>query len=154
VEDVLQESMVVVLRVLRNPPPDQRFQPAQGYFRRWLAGVVHNKCREAFRRRSQVRGSAGAASLDESTASDHTSRWGHQLMAKDPFAELIRNLSLRDAIQLAWPKLDAREKAVMSGILDSSTPQTIAKGLNLSVENYYVIKHRVLSQIRLLLADD
>jgi hypothetical protein len=53
-----------------------------------------------------------------------------------------------------WPRLEDREKAVMSGILEGDSPQSIAKALNLSVQNYYVIKHRVLSQIRSLLAEE
>lgn len=45
-EDVLQETMMVLLREL----PDFHYEPARGKFRNYLLTILHNRCRAALRR--------------------------------------------------------------------------------------------------------
>jgi RNA polymerase sigma factor (sigma-70 family) len=147
VEDVLQETMMVVVRGFRGAQPGSHYDPAKGRFRWWLGGVVRNKCQEAFRRRPTI-ARAQVCSLD-ATATEGEIPLDEKLACpQDAFNELLRSISLREAVQRVWPRLTAREQSVLTHLLEGWPAETIAESLQIRVNNLYVIKHRVLSQIQ------
>lgn len=143
-EEVLQETMVVLMRVL----PGFVYDPGKGRFRNFLLTIVHRKCLAVMRRAVRtsevtwVDGASGAGGQlrGDSTTADQEAlvRWRDSLVE-----EAIRRLE-------SDPRLAENTFAVFKAYVLQQQPATeVARRFGLKENAVYQIRNRLLRRLKL-----
>ena len=149
--DVLQETMIVILRKL----PDFTYDRERGRFRNWLMTIASNKVREA-RRRAKV---DRMVSLDEPRESDHllADRLpAHTESAADIIERDWRHTLLESALRkiLEDPRTSQASIAVFRQVaLENMPASEVARLHGMTENNVYQIKNRLMTRLKAVIAD-
>ncbi len=149
-QDVLQETMVTLMRVL----PRFTYDAERGKFRNFLLTIVHRKTLSAHRRSSR----RAERSLDAPSGSDDDGPSLLDGMMDDrvmhPSEVMERNwqASLFDeAVQsvLGDPTLDPKTAAVFKAYFVETQPaDAVAKAFGIAKNNVYQIRNRLLNKVK------
>lgn len=141
-EDVVQEVMAAAVRAM----PTFEYRRRQGSFRGWMGTLVRHKVIDRMRRRrARV---PDAASQDRETPWEdvpdsrqdaHGDRWERE------WEQALLSLAMeRASADLAPDRWEAFRRMA----LEEESPASVARDCGLSVNALYVLKHRILEQIR------
>jgi RNA polymerase sigma-70 factor (ECF subfamily) len=134
--DVSQEVMLRVSKALRR----FEYNPERGSFRHWLGRVTRNEVSRFFRTRGRIRESAsgleGAVELDGVAGEDE---WN------DHFQSALLEAAIRRIESTFEPQPWSAFLAVW---VDDLSPNQAAQKLDMSIDNVYVAKSRVLKRLR------
>lgn len=144
-EDVLQETMIVLLRLL----PDFRYDPGRGLFRSFLLSIVHQRILAATRRMSARREVPLSASPEGADRLANFPAPG--AVAPGHALDLLWTASLRDE---AWRRLssdgvfDGRTVAVYEAyVVQKGKADEIARRFDMKPNAVHQVKNRVEQRI-------
>lgn len=140
--DVTQEVLVRVAKAVRS----FEYDPSKGLFRDWLARIVINEIRRFGKKRSDSM--EAAESLGQEDAGQLESVWNerfHQHIFSEALIRCQPHFS-----EETW-------KMFQRSWIDKLEPEQVARELQISVDQIYVARSRVLKRLRsevAVLADD
>jgi len=155
-EDVLQETMMALMRIL----PDFIYDPEKGKFRNFLLTIVHRKALAAIRRgqkKDPISMAPNDIALERavSKASDQEMSAAAPLPAEerdDIWQESLMEQAMRLLMQ--DPKIQKQTLDIfMDYVVNNMTPAQVAEKYDIKENAVYQIKNRLVSQLRKIAGD-
>ena len=140
-EDVVQETMCEAMKHMPNFNYDRNL----GTFRGWLLTMVRWRIIAQFRKRSPVKNTSAAACLDNSEDLEN-------LPANEEFQALWDQQWEQTILEAAigrTRRMDPHKFQIFDLLVNQKLPpDAVAKKFGVTVNQVYIIKHRVMQQIK------
>lgn len=147
-EDVLQETMVVLMRVM----PRFKYDSERGRFRGYLRTVVKRLCFRVRARMAPERDAVNFDALPEAGRADPALSAVEELERRDENGDLWEQSLFNAALKIVLddPRLDRRTRLVFwACVVENRDVILVAKEQQLPPNAIYQIKHRILKRVKL-----
>lgn len=146
-EDVLQETMVVLMRVM----PRFKYDRERGRFRGYLKTVVQRLCYRTMARNASSPPMVNLDSMPDSVGADPTPNIAEKLQSQAEDGKLWERSLFEAALKAVFadPRVDERTRQIFKAyVLQNKSVPSVAQRFNVEPNAVYQIKNRLMSRVR------
>jgi RNA polymerase sigma factor (sigma-70 family) len=142
-EEVLQETMVVLMRVL----PRFAYDPRKGRFRNFLLTIVHRRALAVMERSSRRRAVAWSEKIEDELADPFDNNAGAQREARERWQDSLLEEAIRRMRE--DPRMADKTLAVFEAYVIARQPaEEVARRFGVSENSVYQIRNRLLRRLK------
>ncbi|GAB5558944.1 MAG: hypothetical protein SynsKO_05910 [Synoicihabitans sp.] len=146
-EEVLQETMVVLMRVM----PRFKYDRERGRFRGYLKTVVQRLCYRTMARNASGPAMVNLDVMPDSVSADPTPSAADALASRDEDGKLWEQSLFEAAVKAVFddPRIDERTCHIFRAyVLENQSAQTVADRFKVDSNAVYQIKNRLMRRVR------